>query len=67
MEKRDYLIANKLKERLCFIVELLDFRVFSSRALETNDEYSDMDVYIQIEKLNINIHIRILIICFQCS
>ncbi|MFH0976899.1 MAG: nucleotidyltransferase domain-containing protein [Spirochaetota bacterium] len=49
MKKQDFLIADKLKKELSSNINLLDLRVFGSRAIETNDEYSDMDVYIQVE------------------
>jgi predicted nucleotidyltransferase len=52
MEQRDYEIAKELKERLSEIVPLIDFRVFGSRARGDGDEYSDMDVFLEVESLN---------------
>lgn len=52
MEARDYEIAKKLKERLSEIVLLIDFRVYGSRARDDAGEYSDMDVFIEVEKLD---------------
>ena len=52
MEQKDYEIAKELKERLSRIVRLIDFRVFGSRAREDQDEYSDMDVFIEVESLD---------------
>ncbi|MCF6147895.1 MAG: hypothetical protein E3K37_04470 [Candidatus Kuenenia sp.] len=49
MKQKDYEIAKKLKERLSETVSLVDFRVFGSRARGSGDEYSDMDVFIEIE------------------
>jgi len=46
---RDYEIARTLKERLSKIVELIDFRIFGSRARGVANEYSDMDVFIEVE------------------
>jgi len=52
MEQRDYEIAKELKKRLSEIVPLIDFRVFGSRARGGGDEYSDMDVFLEVESLN---------------
>ncbi len=52
MKQRDYEIARKLKEKLSEVVQLIDFKVFGSRARGDEDEYSDMDVFIEIELLN---------------
>jgi predicted nucleotidyltransferase len=49
MKKRDLKIAGELKKRLSRAVPLLDIRVFGSRARGDADEYSDMDVYIEVE------------------
>ena len=52
MEQKDYEIAKELKEKLSEIVPLIDFRVFGSRARGDGDEYSDMDVFLEVESLN---------------
>ena len=52
MTKKDFLIARKLKERLSNVVDLVDFRVFGSRARDAQDEFSDMDVFIEVEQLD---------------
>jgi predicted nucleotidyltransferase len=52
VEQKDYEIAKELKEKLSEIVPLIDFRVFGSRARGDKDEYSDMDVFLEIESLN---------------
>ncbi|OHB72350.1 MAG: hypothetical protein A2W17_00580 [Planctomycetes bacterium RBG_16_41_13] len=52
MKQKDYEIAKRLKERLSEVIRLIDFRVFGSRARESGDEYSDMDVFIEVESLN---------------
>lgn len=59
MNTRDYEIAKKLKERLSEIVQLRDFRVFGSRARGDADEYSDMDVFIEVEYLDKQLKRRI--------
>jgi len=49
---RDLQIARKLKNRLSSVVSLVDFKVFGSRARGDADEYSDLDVFIEVETLN---------------
>ena len=50
MITHDYTIAQELKRRLSSVVKIEDFRVFGSRARKDNDKYSDLDVYIVVEK-----------------
>jgi predicted nucleotidyltransferase len=52
MTQRDYEIAKTLKERLSEVVGLIDFRVFGSRARGDEDEYSDMDVFVEVESID---------------
>jgi uncharacterized protein len=52
MKENDLKVARELKKRLSEIVQLVDFRVFGSRARGEADEYSDMDVFIEVESLN---------------
>ncbi len=52
MNPKDYEIAKDLKKRLSEVVNLIDFRVFGSRARGEADEYSDMDVFIEVETLD---------------
>ncbi len=52
MKPKDYEMAKKLKERLSEVVPLIDFRVFGSRARGDADEYSDMDVFIEVERID---------------
>lgn len=52
MKTKDYEIANELKERLSKVVHLIDFRIFGSRARGDEGEYSDMDVFIELEYLD---------------
>lgn len=52
MNEKDYMIAKELKGKLSEIAHLIDFRVFGSRARGNADEYSDMDVFIEVEYLD---------------
>ncbi len=52
MKNEDVRIARELKKRLSSLVELLDFKVFGSRARGDADEYSDMDVFFEVESLD---------------
>jgi predicted nucleotidyltransferase len=52
MKSEDLRIARELKSRLSSLVELLDFKVFGSRARGDADEYSDMDVFFEVESLD---------------
>jgi len=52
MKQIDYEIARKLKEKLSEVVNIIDFKVFGSRARGDADEYSDMDVFIEVESIN---------------
>ena len=52
MKLKDYEIAKKLKDRLSEVVQLIDFRIFGSRARGEEDEYSDMDIFLEVEYLD---------------
>jgi predicted nucleotidyltransferase len=52
MREQDYTIAKQLRERLSESIPLVDFRVFGSRARDTADEHSDMDVFIEVASLD---------------
>jgi len=52
MREKDRTIAEQLKRRLAGIVQLVDFKVFGSRARGDADEYSDLDVFIEVETMD---------------
>src|SRR4030066_208622 len=52
MTEKDIAIARELKKRISKIAKAIDFKVFGSRARGDSDEYSDMDVFIEVESLS---------------
>ena len=52
MTPRDKMIAEELKKRLSEIIPLIDFKIFGSRARGDSEEYSDMDVFLEVESIN---------------
>jgi len=65
MKQKDIEIAKSLKEELSKIVQLIDFRVFGSRVRGDEDEYSDMDVFLEVESLNKELKEKILDIVWE--
>ena len=65
MTPKDREIAKELKKRLSKVVHLLDFRVFGSRARGDADEYSDMDVFIEVESTNKKLNEKIFEITWE--
>lgn len=49
---RDYKIARELKRRLAEAVELIDFKIYGSKARGDDDEFSDLDVFIEVASLD---------------
>ena len=60
MLARDKQIAEEFKQRLSRIVDLVDFRVFGSRARGNADEYADLDIFLEVESLDKALKDRIL-------
>lgn len=52
MNTKDYLIAKELKEKLSEVVSVVNLYVFGSRARGDQDEYSDLDVSIEVASLD---------------
>jgi predicted nucleotidyltransferase len=52
MTDKDLKTAEQLKQRLLDIVRLADFKVFGSRARGDADEYSDLDIFIEVEVID---------------
>lgn len=65
MEEKDMSIAMELKKRLSALVQLVDFCVFGSRARGDADEYSDLDVFVEVERLDQNLKERLLDIAWE--
>ncbi len=52
MNEKDFKIARELKSTLSEVANIVDFRVFGSRARGDQDEFSDLDVFIEVENLD---------------
>lgn len=52
MNPRDYNIALEFKSKLAEAVELIDFKVYGSKARGDEDEFSDLDVFIEVASLD---------------
>jgi len=65
MHDRDLQVARKLKDRLSTVVTLVDYKVFGSRARGDADEYSDLDVFIEVETIDKELKDKILDIAWE--
>jgi predicted nucleotidyltransferase len=65
MRPKDYEVAKQLKERVSKVVQLLDFRVFGSRVRGDEDEYSDMDIFLEVLSLDKELKEKILDIVWE--
>lgn len=52
VKEHDYKILFELKEKLSKKIILSDMRIFGSRARGDDDEFSDLDVFIETETLD---------------
>lgn len=67
MRKRDLAIAKELKLKLSQIVNIIDMRVFGSRARGDESEYSDLDVFLEVDALDKTTKNNILDIVWEVS
>jgi len=67
ISEQDRKIAQELKRRISEVVPLIDFKVFGSRARGDADEYSDMDVFIEVETITRDIQEKISGISWELS
>jgi uncharacterized protein len=67
MNPRDYEIAGELKRRLAAAVDLIDIKVFGSKARGDDDEFSDLDVFIEVGILDKKVKDLILEIVWEVS
>lgn len=65
MKPEDLQIAKELKREVSQAVTLLDFRVFGSRARGTADEYSDLDIFLEVESLDKSTREKIFLITWE--
>ncbi len=63
--EKDLEIARELKQKLSEVVDLVDFRIFGSRARGSAYEGSDMDVFIEVETLDKEIKDKIRMIAWE--
>jgi len=52
MNPRDYKVASELRKRLAKALQLIDFKVYGSKARGDDDEFSDLDVYVEVTTLD---------------
>ena len=67
MISKDYAIAKELKERLSNVTSVVDLIIFGSRARGDQDEYSDMDVFIEVATLDKDLKERIYEIVWEAG
>ena len=65
MKSKDFEIAKMLKERLSEVAQILELRVFGSRARDSQYEYSDMDIFIKVVHLDKDLKDKILDIVWE--
>lgn len=53
---KDLQIAQELKSKIILVTKIIDFRIFGSRARGQAQEYSDLDVFLEVPSLNEKVH-----------
>jgi predicted nucleotidyltransferase len=59
MTQNDLQTARELKNRVSRLSQLIDFRLFGSRARGDADEYSDMDIFMEFETVDRELKARV--------
>ncbi|MEJ5284993.1 MAG: nucleotidyltransferase domain-containing protein [Brevinematales bacterium] len=67
MTEKDRKITLELKRELSNIVEIKEMRVFGSRAKGSHDRYSDLDVFLLVEKITPELKDKIKEIAWELS
>ena len=65
MTEKDRKIAKHLRDRLASLVQLVDLRVFGSRARGDAEDDSDLDVFVEVESLDKILKERILEVVWE--
>lgn len=65
MPENNKMIAMELKRKLKEKMVIVDFKLFGSRARGDESEYSDMDVFLEVERVNKKIKREILEIVWE--
>jgi predicted nucleotidyltransferase len=65
MTEKDWNIAKHLRDRLIGLAQLVDFRVFGSRARGDAEDDSDLDVFVEVESLDKMLKERILEVAWE--
>lgn len=67
MKQKDLEIAGRFKEMLSHVVDLTDYRIFGSRARGDEDEYSDLDLFVEVASIDKEIKEKILDLSWELS
>lgn len=65
MTEKDWNIVKHLRDRLATLVQLVDLRVFGSRARGDAEDDSDLDVFVEVESLDKILKERILEVVWE--
>jgi predicted nucleotidyltransferase len=65
IDQRDLEIAIKFRERLSNFIDIIDIRVYGSRARGNADKFSDLDVFLEVNSLQKVIKDKILDVAWE--